>query len=256
MRAIVTRPVDSSAVWCERLAARGLDVAAVPLVEIAPAPDPLHLREAWRHLAECSGVVFVSPSAVHAFFALRPAPLRWPAHTLAAGPGPGTGDALRACGVPDALVIEPAADAPSFDSESLWQALLARLDGVRLRGARWLVVRGESGREWLAERLAERGALVDKVAAYRRRAPHLEGEPRAVLEAALAAPRTHVWLLSSSEAVKHLAELAGPGGLARARAIGSHPRIAAAASEAGFAEVGVVTPRLEEWVAAILSLRP
>ncbi len=256
MRAIVTRPADSVGVWCERLVGQGVDAVALPLVEIAPAAEPAHVRDAWRHLAEYRAVVFVSPSAVHAFFAARPPRCRWPAHTLAAGPGPGTAAALRAWGVPPESVIEPAADSASFDSESLWQAMLPRIEVDRLAGTCWLVVRGEGGRDWLAERLAERGAIVDKVAAYRRRAPRLEDEQQALLDSALDLPCRHVWLFSSSEAVSHLMQLAGPGRLVRARAIASHPRIAQTAREAGFAEVSQVTPRLDEWVAAILSLHP
>ena len=38
-----------------------------------------------------------------------------------------------------------------------------------------LLVRGDGGREWLAERLADAGAGVHAVAAYTRRAPRFDG---------------------------------------------------------------------------------
>lgn len=259
MRALVTRPAEQARAWCDRLAARGIDAVALPLLEIAAVADDAPLRAAWQRLGANRGVMFVSPAAVRAFFAARPPGEPWPPGTLAASPGPGTAAALREAGVPAAAIVEPAADAGSFDSESLWAVLQPRLtaDPVADRAAahRWLVVRGQGGREWLAAQLAAEGAAVELLAAYRRQAPTLDAAARALLAAALDAPRSHVWLLSSSEAVRHLRDLAGPR-LAPARAIASHPRIAEAARAAGFAEVTVVAPRLDDWAAAILSLRP
>ncbi len=133
----------------------------------------------------------------------RPPDGAWPALTRAASPGPGTTRSLVGLGVPAELIDAPAADAPQFDSEALWQTLQSH----DWRGARVLLVRGPQGRDWLAARLAEQGAAVDTLVAYERRAPTLDAAARALLEEALAEPRRDLWLFSSSEAIDHLQTL-------------------------------------------------
>ena len=89
-------------------------------------------------------------------------------------------------------------------------------------------MRGEDGRDWLAETLQAHGAQVDFVAAYRRCPPRPDAVQTALLQRALVAPADHLWLFSSSQAVAHLQALAGGGTGAwqAARAVASHPRIA------------------------------
>jgi len=186
------------------------------------------------------------------FFAARPAGAAWPAELVAAAPGPGTAQSLRAEGVPAAAIVAPAADAAQLDSESLWQEL-GRRDW---RGRRVLVVRGDGGRDWLVERLVEAGATVDAVAAYRRLAPRLAAAARRALDAALAEPARHAWLFSSSEAIAHLQALDGVSIAPGSRALATHPRIAARARQAGFAEVFEVQPGLDAVVACIQSMQP
>src|SRR5207253_9162201 len=130
-------------------------------------------------------VVFVSPNAAQQFFALQPSGRAgWPAGVVAAAVGPGTSAVLREGGVPVQALVEPAAEAARFDSEALWAQLAAR----EWSGRSVLVVRGDGGREWLADTLRAHGASVDFVAAYRRVAPRLDGERRQRLDAALARP--------------------------------------------------------------------
>jgi len=129
----------------------------------------------------------------------------------------------------------------AFETESLW-AVLSALDW---RGQRVLVVRGEDGRDWLAETLQTAGAAVSFLAAYRRAAPRPDAAGRSVLAEALARPQDHVWLFSSSEAVGHLGTLAAGADWSAARALASHPRIAQAAQRAGFGDVGLVEPQVQ-----------
>lgn len=237
MRLIVTRPAAQAGPWVAALRAAGVDAVALPLIDIAPADDPAPLQAAWRDLASYALVMFVSANAVQHFFAARPPHAAWPPGTLAGSPGPGTSAALRAAGVGDALV-EPAADAPAFDSEALW----ARLREHDWRGRRALVVRGEDGRDWLAQTLRERGAAVDFVAAYRRLAPAPDAAGQALLAAAQAQPATHAWLFSSSEAVARLRALAPAADWSASLALATHARIAEAARGAGYGRVLAVEP--------------
>ena len=247
MRLIVTRPAAQALPWVAALQALGLDAQALPLIGIAPPRDVAPVQAAWGGLARWRLVMFVSANAVEHFFAARPAGARWPAALAAGSTGPGTSAALRAAGV--RLIEEPAADAPQFDTEALW----ARLATQSWQGAQVLVVRGDEGRDWLANTLRAQGATVHFVAAYRRLPPTLDAAGAALLAAALATPSQHLWLFSSSEAVAHLQALAPAAHWSASSACASHPRIAQAAQQAGFGQVDLVAPTPEA-VAAQLGL--
>ncbi len=251
-RVIVTRPAAQAASWRDRLAARGIDAVAVPLIEIGAAPDSGALRAAWAGLPARQLAVFVSANAVLQFFAARPAQAAWPMTLLAAAPGPGTAEALRAEGIASASIVEPAVAAPQLDSEALWE----RLSAHEWRGARVLIVRGDGGRDWLAERLAEAGAEVETVAAYTRLVPRPSAETRRRIDAAFADPAGHVWLFSNSEAIANLELVAGPARAGGSRAIATHPRIAARARQAGFTTVREVAPGFDAVVDCIQSMQP
>ena len=187
-------------------------------------------------------VMFVSPSAVDRFFALKPAGLAWPAGVMAAGTGPGTGRALLAAHVPAAAVLTPPEDGDRFDSEALWVVLRSR---VHWAGSAALIVRGEGGRDWLADTLRRQGASVHFVEAYRRTVPVLDAPAQAALQQALAQPAACCWLFSSSEAVGHLPALAPGADWSQAVALATHPRIAAAARRLGVGRVVQVPPSPE-----------
>ncbi|MFG6433644.1 uroporphyrinogen-III synthase [Roseateles sp. LYH14W] len=243
---IVTRPRPQCAGWLARLAALGVDAVALPLIDIQPARDPAPARAAWAALAATDLAVFVSPNAVEQFFAHADG-AGWPATTLAACVGPGSAQALTAHGVPAGLIVQPAVDAAGLDSEHLWQQLQPRRPWA---GARVLLLRGDGGREWLAERLVEAGASVEAVTVYHRAGPRFEAAEQALLDDVLARPQDHVWLFSSAEAVGHLLVHM----LAGQRAIATHPRIADAARAAGFSPVVLARPDPEAVTRALKGL--
>lgn len=244
MRLIVTRPQPQADAWVKRLEAAGFDAAAVPLLHTEACGDVTEPVSA-ALIDAAEGVVFVSPAAVTHFFEQR-AEAVWPAHRWAAAPGPGTADRLLALGVPAESIVQPAPDAAQFDSEALWQQLQHRL----VSGARVVIVRGDGGRDWLAETLKASGAQVDFLQAYRRTAPRLDASERATLASALAEPAAHLWLFSSAEAIGHLESLA-PGADWRAcLALATHPRIEARARALGCARVYAARPSFEAVAAA------
>lgn len=257
MRVLVTRPAEQAAEWVATLRSHRIDAVALPLIAIAAPPDPPAVEAAWAGLADRQLVVFVSPNAVTAFFERAPADRRWPVTTRVASPGPGTTRALIELGVPADLIDAPPDDAAQFDSEALW----AQLQRRAWRDASVLIVRGVRGRDWLAGRLVEAGASVDELAAYRRRTPVLEPDGQALLQQAMDQPGQHLWLFSSSEAIDRLAELAAPwttdpAPWRAARALATHPRIAAHARQAGFGAVLETRPTPAAVVACIQSIRP
>lgn len=257
MKVLVTRPAAQAHEWVQALRGHGVQAQALPLIEIAPPANLAAVQEAWRSLPRYALAVFVSPNAVEQFFAARPHGALWPRDLRAASPGPGTDLVLDRVGLAPALRVQPAADAPQFDSESLWQVLRHH----DWRGGEVLIVRSNSGREWLAQRLAEAGARVDFVSAYERRAPRLAEDGRALLREAIQKPRQHLWFFSSSESVDHLESLgsevlAGPPDWSGAQALATHPRIASRARRLGMGSVTECAPRLDAVVRSIQSFAP
>lgn len=250
MRVLVTRPAAQAGEWVSLLQSHGLDARALPLIEISPAADPGALTRAWAGVHEMALVVFVSPNAASCFFEGRPDDVPWPHAVAAASPGPGTTRVLHGLGV--RTVLEPPADAAQFDSEALW----AQLAASDWRGRKVLVVRGASGRDWLADQLRERGAELHFVAAYGRAVPVLSTLERELLNHALAAPFRHVWLFSSSEAIANLKALAPAAAWPQMIALATHPRIAQTAHEHGIGRVLEARPSVEAVMACIQSLAP
>lgn len=244
MRLLVTRPQPQADAWVQRLAATGFDAAAVPLLHTEACGD-VSSPAAAALLAAAQGVVFVSPAAATHFFE-QGAGRAWPAQRWAAAPGPGTADRLRALGVPAACLVQPAADAVQFDSESLWQQLQPRV----LAGYRVVIVRGDGGRDWLAETLRAQRAQVDFLQAYRRGAPQLSAQEQLHLQAALADPAAHLWLFSSAEAIGHLKTLAPGADWQAGLALATHPRIEARARALGLGRVFAARPSFDAVVAA------
>jgi uroporphyrinogen-III synthase len=238
MRVIVTRPLAQAVPWVQGLRQRGVDAAALPLLAIEPLDDARPVLAEWAHLARYSLVMFVSANAVERFFAAGVHD--WPAQVLAGATGPGTVAALRAAGVPLSAVVAPDEAAGRFDSEALWQ----RLAEQTWAGRQVLLVRGEQGRDWLAETLQRSGAHVTFVAAYRRALPRWSAKEHAVAQAALSDPSAHLWSFSSSEGARHLRALLPAVEFAASAAAASHERIANAVRELGFGRVTLIAPDL------------
>jgi uroporphyrinogen-III synthase len=259
MRVVVTRPQRDAQGWVRDLSAAGLDVLALPLIDIAPMPDPLPVQAVWQHLGDYLGVMFVSGNAVEAFFAARPPGAQIMGATRAWATGPGTRAALLRAGVEPARVDAPPMEAAQFDSEALWQVVGSRIQP----GARVLIVRGSDaqdpestqgvGRNWFAQRAQEAGAGVDFVVSYQRGLPRLS--PEQLQLARQAASDGTVWLFSSSEAVANLQACLPGQDWGAARAVATHERIAAAARAAGFALVRESRPSLADIMVSLESMQ-
>jgi len=244
---LVTRPQPQADEWVARLEALGQPAFALPLLAIEPlrADDPA-LQAAWRALPALRLVMFVSPNAVASFMAARLAGGAWPDGVLAGATGPGTVAALRAAQVPEAAIAAPQPDAAQFDAETLWRH---RLSSEAWAGRRVLVVRATEGRDWLSQTLQAAGAEVEALAAYRRVTPRWSPAQCERLRQVAERPTDHAWLFSSSEAIAQLPALLDGHGLPgvfealrACPALATHPRIAATARGAGFAEVQGVAP--------------
>jgi uroporphyrinogen-III synthase len=237
-KVVITRPRAQAEPLARAVAALGRDAVVLPLLEIQPLPDNTMLKAALARIPEYSLVAFVSPNAIDAAFAHIDA---WPDGVAIAVLGEGSRAALVQHSV-HATVYSPA-QGDASDSEHLLQAIpLARLANRRV-----LIVRGQSGRELMAEGFAAAGAHVTTVAAYRRAVPALappfSHELGTLLEGA------HDWIITSSEALRGLAERAREldpvGGVAKLQQqhlIVPHARIAETAQSLGLARVTLAGP--------------
>ncbi|UGQ47920.1 uroporphyrinogen-III synthase [Massilia endophytica] len=248
---VITRPLAQAQPLAARIAALGRDVAVLPLLDISPLPDTTALRATLARAADYALLAFVSPNAVDAAFPHIP---QWPHGLGAAVVGEGSRAALLAHGVPAQDIVSPA-DPAASDSEHLLKAL----DLEALQGRRVLIVRGESGRELLADSLRAAGVLVDTVAAYRRAVPPLDDAFAARLSELTAEPND--WIVTSSEALRgllrRLEELDGQAAVAkmqRQHLLVPHARIAETAKLAGFHRV-TLTGSGDDRLVAALQLR-
>lgn len=259
---VITRPLAQCQALARGVAAIGRPVALLPLLVIEPLADPAPLIAVLAELDAYALVAFVSPNAIDAAFGYIE---QWPAGVALAVLGEGSRSALAAHGITDAsaTIVSPLDPAHS-DSEHLLQAL----DLSALRGRRVLIVRGESGRELMADGLRAAGALVSTVAAYRRSVPHLTAPLRATLAALLA--QENEWIVTSSEALRGLMQLVrelDAGGVDAAAGESAvvkmqhqhllvpHARIAQTAEALGFTRL-TLTGSGDERLLAALQSRP
>jgi len=250
-KVVITRPRAQADGLAQAVAALGRTPVILPLLEIAPLPDGTALRAVLAGVERYALVAFVSPNAIDAALAHIPA---WPRHVTIAVLGEGSRAALARYGLDEtnATIVGPQ-DPTRSDSENLLQSL----DLAALRGRRVLIVRGESGRELMAEGFRAAGAEVDVVPAYRRSVPALTPELARTLEELLAEPND--WILTSSEALRglfDLLKLVDPSLVAKMQqqhVIVPHARIAETGAALGLAHVTLTGSGDERLLAALQS---
>jgi uroporphyrinogen-III synthase len=248
---VITRPRAQADSLARAVAALGRTPVILPLLEIAPLGDTAALRAALARLERYALVAFVSPNAVDAAFAHVAA---WPLAVPLAVLGEGSRLALARHGLTEgnATIVGPI-DPTRSDSEHL----LAALDLAALAGREVLIVRGESGRELMADGFRAAGAEVTVVPAYRRTVPAMSDGLAAQLRALLATPND--WIITSSEALRGLFALLDeldPGCVSQMRdqhVIVPHARIAATARELGMSRVTLTGSGDERLLAALQS---
>lgn len=191
----ITRPPAQATKLTQAILAAGGEVLSFPLLEIAPLADHSAFQQAVTPLSGFDWVIFISSNAVeHGMPLLRQQGL--PPGLRFAAIGPVTAQALQAQGIPEVLTPEG-----RFDSE----ALLALPAFQQMQGQRVLIVRGVGGRELMAETLMARGASVVFGECYCRVNPQRSDQ---LLQAAYADGQLHAVVITSSEALRFLLDLA------------------------------------------------
>jgi uroporphyrinogen-III synthase len=247
---VITRPIAQGEAFARRVAALGRHAVVFPLIEIKPLADIAPLRAALAELTSYAMVAFVSPNAIDATLSIVRS---WPKDVALAVMGESSRAALARYGLTsaNANIVRPL-DSARTDSETLLEAL----DLNALQGKRVLIVRGETGRELLADAL--RGARVDvtQVAAYRRHAPVLDAARR--MQLTELANSENDWIITSSEALRNLLQMAeqvlGHAGVAKIlqqKIVVPHARIEETGRGLGFEHITLTGSGDERLLAAL-----
>lgn len=232
---IITRPGEANNRLAEVWAQDGIETWRWPAFNIElPMPDETKLvEERLAHLDDIEMVMLPSPSAVAA---VAHWVREWPAHITLATVGEGTAKAIRAAWGDDSHILYPKGSAEQSGSEALF-ALIEK------RGApsRVLILRGQTGREWLPEKLRAMGSDVIVMCTYVRMPLELSPKALRMLRSAIGGPSPILYVTSSDgvDAVMHAVknEPGAQAWLASGTALTIHPRCARRLEEAGFREI-------------------
>lgn len=231
-RVMVTRPAGQADRLVTGLRNAGWQVWHLPLIDIAPMealPGPV--RQRIQDLDLYAHLVFVSANAARIGCALVDD--FWPQWPV--------GQRYWAVGASTAQVLEERglkAERPTTDMSS--EGLLALPGLNRVAGDRVLIVRGEGGRQLIAETLRERGATVDDLCCYRR--GPVEHDAAQLRESLRTAPVDLV-MVSSGEGLELLSGLLQPeanSALAATPLLVPSPRVADLAVRLGWQSITTV----------------
>ena len=210
---LVTRPADQAGPLLQWIDRAGGQAIAFPTIGIQAIDHPQCSADIRARLEGYDGAIFISANAVrHGLPHLRP----WPVRLNSFAIGDATARALKEGGV---LSVHTPVD--GADSEAL-----LRLDALQHpQAGRILIVRGEGGRELLAQTLRARDVHVDYLECYRRTLP--KADPGPVLSL-FAEKRIHAVIIHSTQGMQNLFTLLGEPGYACLCATPTfvpHPRI-------------------------------
>jgi len=197
---LVTRPVHQAEGLCQLIEQQGGRAWRFPALDILPPADPRPLQAITPRLDDYDWAVFISANAIER--ALEPilAARSWPSTTRIAVIGRRSAQVLQRYGLHADLY-----PTHKFDSEALLE-----LPGMReIEGLRFVIFRGDGGREHLAATLRDRGARVDYIAAYRRGRPQADAAP---LLAEWRAGAIDIVVVNSAESLHNLVAMLGAEG--------------------------------------------
>lgn len=192
---LVTRPKAQAASWVEAFQAQGWQTQSFPTLDIQPLGLTPEAKSKVLELDLYRGIICISANAANIGLELLsdywP---QWPVEQTWYAVGPATAEAMAEWQIKPKM-------AGQHDSEGLLS--LASLKDVG--GERFLILKGEGGRETLRDTLIERGAAVDELPLYRRVAPINDLAP---LTQWLNQPAQQYIAISSGDGLKNLMQMA------------------------------------------------
>ena len=165
---LVVRPHTQGQQWAKKLEAMGATVSLQPMMDIVPLTDEASEREIINHIlgfAEYQKVIFISQNAVT--YGLQWLDQYWPQLPIDVE--------FFAIGKATAALLEEQMQAGvlhySPEQAMNSEALLAHPELQDVAEEKILIFRGKNGREYLAEQLMARGAIVAYCDLYQRQSP-------------------------------------------------------------------------------------
>lgn len=199
-RLLLTRPAEECAALAASLAQVQIVSSSLPLLVIEPLVETPEQRATVLDLQRYCAVIAVSKPAARLGLALLDR--YWP-QPLAPQPwfsvGAATAQIIAEHGVQ--VFYPPLGD----DSEALLD-LPELAAALAVPTPRVLILRGEDGREVLAERLRSQGVVVDYLSLYRRQLPNY---PADVVLQRIQAERLNGLVISSGQGFAHLRQMVG-----------------------------------------------
>lgn len=198
-RLLLTRPAEECAALAASLAQEQVISSSLPLLIIEPLAENAEWRATARALDRYCAVIAVSKPAAR--LGLELLDRYWP-QPLAPQPWFSVGAATAQIIVDRGVqVFYPLV---GDDSEALLD-LPELAAALAVATPRVLILRGEDGRELLAERLRSQGVVVDYLNLYRRQLPNY---PAGVVSQRVQAERLNGVVISSGQGFAHLRQLA------------------------------------------------
>jgi uroporphyrinogen-III synthase len=190
MKILITRPEPKATELSIMLKNNGIDTEVVPLLDIHPIDSKIWQAELAK-INAIDALIFVSTNAVECFMSgeIDPNLKNLPAYAL----GQSTATLLKKHGFQQIFY-------PSLDENS--EALLQLPQLQNVLGQRFLIIRGTTGREFLAKTLKSLGAHVEYLPVYQNHRRDLSvDEMKKVQE------HYDLILLTSTDALKYFLEL-------------------------------------------------
>ena len=197
---LVTRPHFQSETLCKLIDNKGGKAIRFPVIEIRPSPDPDALREILARVTDYDIGIFISQNAVIHTMELLNKEIHALYNLKLVAVGKTTAQLLKQAGVSEVGHSDSVAS-----SESLLE--LPVLQANLLKGTRIIIFRGIGGREFLAEKLTERGAVVDYAEVYQRVPVQYESR---ILDKIWLDDHPDYVVVTSSEGLQYLFDMLDP----------------------------------------------
>ncbi|MEN9916158.1 MAG: uroporphyrinogen-III synthase [Pseudomonadota bacterium] len=166
LRVLITRPMHQAHSLIEQIQKYEGIAVHFPTLDIIPSKNIKKIELSIKKLNQYDFVIFISPnSAYYIAKSIHRICSFWPKNLKILATGPGTALALTQCDL-------PCHEYPKNDFSGKGILKLATLQNVNQK--KFLIIKGEGGRAYLAESLKARGAQVDNLNVYKRQLPKID----------------------------------------------------------------------------------
>ena len=197
---LVPRPAHQAQQIINKIELHGGVVFPFPVMEIVPPQDITPALTLFQHLNRFDIAIFISANAAKLGLEMMKREGTVPDTLKFAAVGMATARALETAGYSADIIPES-----RFDSEGL----LATPQLQNIGGKNILIIRGEGGREILANTLRERGGKVTYAEIYRRTIP--DTDPSPVIDA-WQTNKLHAAIVTSNQSLSNLIQMVGETG--------------------------------------------